>query len=93
MAAHSSVLAWRIPWTEATVHGVTRSQTQPRGLSTFVFTHMHMSVLGPRQRSNHQLIPRGHGFWWEVQASSLELSLALETKEDKILVQSLMLQA
>ena len=30
MAAHSSILAWRIPWTEepgATVHGVTKSQT------------------------------------------------------------------
>ena len=23
MATHSSILAWRIPWTEATVHGVT----------------------------------------------------------------------
>ena len=30
MASHSSILAWRIPWTEewATVHGVTKSQTQ-----------------------------------------------------------------
>ena len=31
MATHSSILAWRIPWTEepgrATVHGVTKSQT------------------------------------------------------------------
>ena len=30
MAAHSSILAWRIPWTEerqATVHGVAKSQT------------------------------------------------------------------
>ena len=30
MAIHSSILAWRIPWTEepwqATVHGVTKSQ-------------------------------------------------------------------
>ena len=24
MATHCSVLAWRIPWTEATVHGVTK---------------------------------------------------------------------
>ena len=30
MATHSSVLAWRIPWTEATVHGVAKSR---RGLS------------------------------------------------------------
>ena len=32
MATHSSILAWRIPWTEepgrATVHGVADSQTQ-----------------------------------------------------------------
>ena len=31
MATHSSILAWRIPWTEelggATAHGVTKSQT------------------------------------------------------------------
>ena len=31
MATHSSILAWRIPWTEetgqATVHGVEKSQT------------------------------------------------------------------
>ena len=31
MATHSSILAWRIPWTEepagATVHGVTKSGT------------------------------------------------------------------
>ena len=30
MATHSSILAWRIPWTgawQATLHGVTKSQT------------------------------------------------------------------
>ena len=36
MAAHSSALAWKIPWTEEpgrlTVHGVAKSQT---GLSDF----------------------------------------------------------
>ena len=26
MATHSSILAWRIPWTVATVHGVAKSQ-------------------------------------------------------------------
>ena len=38
MDTHSSILAWRIPWAEeldwATVHGVTKSQTQ---LSYFTF--------------------------------------------------------
>ena len=30
MATHSSILAWRMPWTKepATVHGVAKSQTQ-----------------------------------------------------------------
>ena len=44
MVTHSSILAWRIPWTEnpmdreawwATVHGVAKSRTQ---LSDFTFT-------------------------------------------------------
>ena len=26
-ATHSSILAWRIPWTEATIHGITESNT------------------------------------------------------------------
>ena len=34
MATHSSILVWRIPWTE--VHGVAKSQTQ---LSNFTFFH------------------------------------------------------
>ena len=43
MAPYSSVLAWKIPWTEEpcvpTVHGVARSQTQ---LIDFTFTfHFH----------------------------------------------------
>ena len=37
MAAHSSLLAWRIPWTEEprglTVHGVAESQTRPKQLN------------------------------------------------------------
>ena len=27
MATHSSILDWRIPWTEATVHGIAESDT------------------------------------------------------------------
>ena len=38
MAAHSSILAWRIPWTEeawrTTGHGVAKSQTQLKRFST-----------------------------------------------------------
>ena len=38
MATHSSILAWRFPWTEEpgglAVLGVTKSQTHLKGLST-----------------------------------------------------------
>ena len=36
MATHSSILAWRIPWTEEPggVHGVAKNQTQQKELST-----------------------------------------------------------
>ena len=33
MAIHSIILAWRIPWTEAPVHGVTKSWTSLKSLS------------------------------------------------------------
>ena len=42
MATHSSILAWRTPWTEgawwATVHGVTKSRTGLKQLSTHACT-------------------------------------------------------
>ena len=43
MATHSSILAWKIPWTErgawwATVHGVAKSWTRLKQLSTPVPT-------------------------------------------------------
>ena len=49
MATHSSILAWKIPWTEqpgkATVHGATKSQTGLQahnhglGLHAFLFSN------------------------------------------------------
>ena len=40
MATQSSILAWRIPWTEKpgglTVHGVAKSRTRLKCLSTFL---------------------------------------------------------
>ena len=46
MATHSSILAWRIPWTEepGRVHGVAKNQTQLKWLSTFAHTKQ-VSVL------------------------------------------------
>ena len=43
MATHSSILAWRIPWTgawQATVHRVTKSETQLKRLS--MCTHKYL---------------------------------------------------
>ena len=37
VATHSSILAWRIPWTEAPVHGVAESDTT-EGISTHACT-------------------------------------------------------
>ena len=45
MATHSSILAWRIPWTgdwRATVHGVAKSQTQLSD-KQFHFLQLHFS--------------------------------------------------
>ena len=41
MATLSNILAWRIPWSEATVHGVTKSQTQ---LERLTFSLFHFSL-------------------------------------------------
>ena len=41
MATHSSNLAWKIPWMEATVHGVAKGWTQ---LNDFTFT-FNMNIL------------------------------------------------
>ena len=58
MAAHSSTLAWRIPWTRgawwATVHGVTKNRTRLSNYHSHFFfqvplllTADEMSLLGP----------------------------------------------
>ena len=46
-ATHSSILAWRIPWTVCIVHAVTKSRTQ---LSDFHFLTFHS--LWPRPQVN-----------------------------------------
>ena len=53
MATHSSVVAWKIPWTEEpgelTVHGVAKSRTQLRGLSTHKPTEGEMVPWTPKR--------------------------------------------
>ena len=44
MATHSSILAWRIPWTEkpsGLVHKVTKSRTQVKLFNAGTHTHTH----------------------------------------------------
>ena len=54
MATHSSILAWRIPWTEepgwqTIVYSVTKSQTPLKQLST----HINTGKLGGEMGSLH----------------------------------------
>jgi len=49
MTTHSSILAWRIPWTEEpgrlhTVHGVEKSQTQQSNIHIHTHTDDRMTV-------------------------------------------------
>ena len=41
MAPHSRTLAWKIPWTEAAVHGVTKSRTR---LSNFILSFHFLAL-------------------------------------------------
>ena len=52
MATHSSTLAWKIPWTEAAVHGVSKSWTR---LSNFPFT-FHFHAL-EKEMATHSRVP------------------------------------
>ena len=54
MATHSSILAWRIPWTEKpdrlTVHKVSVSQTQLKQFGKH--THVHTDLYNDEGNSN-----------------------------------------
>ena len=50
MAIHSSILAWRIPWTEKpgglhTVHGVAKSRTQQSDFIYFIGYYKTMGII------------------------------------------------
>ena len=68
MATHSSILAWKIPWTEepwqAAVHGVAESWAR---LSDFTF-HFLLSCIGKGNGNPLQCSclenPRDGGAWW-----------------------------
>ena len=46
MAIHSSILAWKIPWTEKPVHGVAKSWTQPSDF-TWCFNNKDLDFFLP----------------------------------------------
>ena len=68
MATHSSILAWRIPWTEepggAIVHTVAKSQTQLKQLNKHR-THAHSSAHPFCAAADTKAEQRGRG--WMVQ--------------------------
>ena len=39
MAIHSSILAWRIPWTEGAWYRITKGRTQLKRLSMYIYTY------------------------------------------------------
>ena len=61
MATHSSILAWRIPWTEEPVHSITKSRTQLKWPSTQVRCSQRQAVI--QQQSNWQKMVKSRGTW------------------------------
>ena len=61
MVTHSSILAWRIPWTEfwwATAHGVAKSQTLLKQFSTHTRTHQYCNCCGAQRETT--------ALWWNL---------------------------
>ena len=75
MATHSSILAWRIPWT---VHGVTKSRTQLSNFHSFIHSQVVKNQpANAEDIRNAALIPRsgrslGKGNGKPTQYSCLE---------------------
>ena len=65
MGTHSSILAWRIQWTrgawQATVHGVTKSQTGLSYYHTHTHTHTHTeATLLEMGKRFYKHLPKDH---------------------------------
>ena len=68
MATHSSILAWRIPWTEwATVHGVAKSRTQLKWLSSSSSSVFMQRILAINEHTQFQFL-----FSHSVMSNSLQ---------------------
>ena len=87
MATHSSILAWRSPWTEepgkgAAVHGVAKSRTRLKRLSTHACTwfliRTHASPL-----SKPQVCSDGHDFPPNPQPSGQPRGCSWEMQDHK----------
>ena len=65
MATHSSILAWRIPWTDEPGRLPSmgsQSQTQPKQLSMYIQSYLHMTINSCRNVNN-----KSTKFWSQYQ--------------------------
>ena len=74
----SSILAWRILWTEESVHRVTKSQTQLKWLSM----HALWSKLPWEEWIRNDLCRTVKNFWWDFTASFGDLWVHLCHEEN-----------
>ena len=83
MATHSSILAWRIPWTEepewATVHGVVKRRTW---LSDFTSLHFravlqHTCDISSETRVRHSCHPLPPLLSWSCQTAGFKSEMAM----------------
>ena len=74
MATHSSILAWRIPWTKepgGLVHGVAKGWTRLSDFTFFLSFHLqfkcsrecYSTSLGFREQQSPQQTSGGHAVW------------------------------
>ena len=76
MAIYCSILAWRIPWTEATVHGVAEADTTER-LTLSTLSSLASNI-------NFRFIIKGNTVWHLLQRNSQQdviIVRLLKTKE------------
>ena len=79
LATHSSILAWRIPWTEEPdgVHGVAKHQTWLKRLSMHAHNFIHLEIVPPINSSSLRIF----GHFVPIVSSSVQ-SIRWELHKD-----------
>ena len=70
MANHSTILAWRIPWTDESagqVHGVAKSWTQVKQLSTQTCTYNGILFSFKKKKKNKQKLGQHVTAWMDLE--------------------------